>query len=113
MAKRGERTCIVCGKLYEYCPHCGKGKPEEGWRNLYDSKECRSIFRICSDYAFKHITAAEAKSRLSKYNVGDGSGYSEDIRNNIRVINAEAPAKEKKELPFREQKAENGAVKDS
>lgn len=93
MKKRGERNCIVCGKKYEYCPHCGKGKPEEGWRNLYDSEKCKDIFSICSNYAFKHISAAEAKKKLDKYNVGDGSGYSDDIKQNIKDINAEVSAK--------------------
>ena len=96
MKKRGERTCIICGKKYEYCPHCGKGKPQEGWRNLYDSLDCKAIFLICSDFVNKRLSAAEAKQKLEKYDLKDLSTYAEGIRENIKAINAAAPAKKEK-----------------
>ena len=92
MAKRGERYCIVCGTKYEYCPNCGKGNVKDTWKFNYDSEECRDIFKVCSAFAFNHISAEEAKKKLSKYNLSDTSRFKEDIRINISAINA---AKEK------------------
>lgn len=97
---RGERTCIVCGKKYVYCPNCQKGDPNETWRNIYCSEDCRSIFKICNSFAFGHINAEAAKKKLEKYDVADRSKYSEDIRNNLSAIFAaktEAPKKKAEE----------------
>lgn len=104
MAK-GERICVVCGTKYVYCPNCKKGDPKETWRYMYDSNQCRELFRICSDFAHGHINANEAKKRLSKYDLNDTSKYSEDIRRNLSAINASAvaekPAEPKEEKETR------------
>lgn len=87
MAK-GERVCVVCGKKYVYCPNCKQGNPKETWRFMYDSEQCRDIFKACSDFAFGHINAEAAKKRLAKYDLSDVSAYSEDMRRNLSAINA-------------------------
>ena len=105
---RGERTCIVCGTKYVYCPNCKKGYPDETWRYLYDSEECREIYKVCNHFSFGHIDAEEAGRKLEKYNVTDRSKYSEDIRKNLSAIYAakaetskakEAPVEKKEEAP--------------
>lgn len=97
--ERGERTCVVCGKEYIYCPNCKKGNPTETWRFMYDSEECRNIFKICSNFAFGHINAETAKKKLEKYNITDRSKYNDDIRRNLSAIyaaKAETPEEEEK-----------------
>lgn len=88
MATRGERTCVVCGTKYVYCPNCKKGNPDETWRYLYDSEECREIYKVCNHFSFGHIDAEEAGRKLEKYNVTDRSKYSEDIRKSLSAIYA-------------------------
>ena len=98
---RGDRTCIVCGKDYVYCPNCQKGDPNETWRNIYCSEECRGIYKICNSFAFGHTTAEAAKKQLDKYHITDRSKYSEDVRKSLSAIYAaktEAPKVEESAL---------------
>lgn len=98
--QRGERTCVVCGATYVYCPNCKKGDPAETWRFMYDSEECRDIFKICSRFAFGHINAEEAQKKLEKFNITDRTKYAESIRQNLSAIyakKAEAPKEQEKD----------------
>ena len=69
MAKRGERKCLVCGKVYMYCPNCGKGDPKESYKYLYDSSECREISHIIGRYTSGKMTKELAKGALNVYDV--------------------------------------------
>lgn len=71
------KTCIVCGKKYEYCGHCDKGGQETRWKVNYCSENCRDIFDIISKYANNHISIDEAKEKL----VGKDLGI--NIKNSI------------------------------
>lgn len=121
---RGERICVVCGKEYIYCPNCKKGDPNETWRFMYDSEECRDIFKICSNFAFGHINAETAKKKLEKYDVADRSRFSDDIKKNLSAIFAakaenapkkaeakEADAPKKEEAPKKEAEENKGRRK--
>ena len=77
MAKKIFRTCICCGKQYEYCNHCGKA--QEPWKNLYDTLACKEIMNIVSAYNVGRANADKVKAVLDKYNVTDYTKYSEDI----------------------------------
>ena len=108
---RGERTCVVCGTKYIYCPNCKKGDPTETWRYMYDSEECREIFKTCSRFAFGHIDAEAAKKKLDKYDLTDRTKYAEGIRQNLSAIyakKAENPKeKEKPETKEEQESATN------
>jgi len=82
---RGKRKCLVCGKEYTYCPQCGHGDAAETWRYLYDDEKCKQIFRVVSDYAFKHIDKKTAKGRLEALNL-KGMMFTEDIGKQISEI---------------------------
>lgn len=60
------RTCIVCGKEYRYCKSCTKHAKKETWHVLYDSKNCKNISQILTDYDLNRISKEEAKDALSK-----------------------------------------------
>ena len=98
--QRGERTCVVCGATYVYCPNCKKGDPAETWRFMYDSEECRDIFKICSRFAFGHINAEEAQKKLEKFNITDRTKYAESIRQNLNMIDERGNWARPGMLPF-------------
>jgi len=62
---KGQRTCIVCGATYKYCPACDGSKDGETWRFIYDNESCRKVFNIVSDYVNGKMTIAEAKKGLT------------------------------------------------
>jgi hypothetical protein len=66
----GTRTCIICGKTYEFCGKCGgKKKVKDTWKYLYDTKECELIMTILSKYHFGYMTKDEARKALSDLKV--------------------------------------------
>lgn len=109
MAERGERTCAVCGKKYHYCNSCNHTDEKlrkETWRNIYCSENCRSIFKILSDHAFKHIDDKQAKERLEKCDLSKANSFREDLRNQIKMIQAVATSIIKEEVKKPEAKQE-------
>lgn len=64
------KTCIVCGKKYEYCGHCDKSGQENRWKTNYCSENCRDIFNIVSKYVNKHISVDDAKKGLVELDLG-------------------------------------------
>ena len=60
------RTCLTCGKAYEYCGSCPSSLNLPVWKNLFDTENCKTVFETVSDYAQKVITKESAKEKLSK-----------------------------------------------
>jgi len=65
MARKNNRTCIVCAKEYSYCPTCSEDRKKEPWHNIYCCDNCKTIFETASDYLTKVITKEEAKTKFS------------------------------------------------
>ena len=86
MAKRGTRKCIICGKEYVYCPHCGNGSKEETWRYLYDSELCLNVFNVLSKYQFKHITKEEAKAEIEKLEIPKDVKFTGEVKKQVDEI---------------------------
>lgn len=87
--RKFNRICIVCGKNYEYCSHCGKFNPREKWRYLYCSENCREIWKVCNGVENEGLSIAEAKQRLSKCDVPSNDVINKDLVPIIERINKE------------------------
>lgn len=64
-----QKKCIVCGKTYEYCPHCNKGSKNDRWKSSYCSENCRDIFHTCSNFEGKLLSQEEAFNKLNGLNI--------------------------------------------
>ena len=64
-----QRKCIVCGKNYDYCPHCNKGSKNNMWKSSYCSENCRDIFHTCSNFEGKLISQEDAFNKLNSLNI--------------------------------------------
>lgn len=60
------RICLTCGNKYDYCGSCNNNLKLPVWKNIYDTDNCRMIFRTVSDYAQNAITKDVAKNNLLK-----------------------------------------------
>lgn len=80
------RTCIVCGTAYEYCPHCNQYNSDETWRSVYCSEDCRTIFNVCSKYVANKLSASAAKEELKKITIPNNI-ISDGLKKNIEEIN--------------------------
>lgn len=64
MAKN--RTCLLCGQKYSYCPHCDRDKLKPTWYFVFCSDKCNQLDSILSNNTAGHTTLAKAKKEISK-----------------------------------------------
>lgn len=86
MAKNN-RTCIVCGKQYSYCPNCdGIEKPL--WLSIYHSDNCREIFQVINQHQFQHISDEDAIAKLKKLDLSvlDDEFANENIKHKVDFL---------------------------
>ena len=68
-----KRSCWICGKDYDYCPHC---KRAETWKSTTCSTEHYQIHLILQELREGVLTKIEAKQRLK--NIGIDNNYNFD-----------------------------------
>ncbi len=70
MSNIKKRKCILCpSHEYEYCGKCKPKEIVETWRFIFDSENCRDIYKILENYKAKKLSAEEAKKQLDKYTI--------------------------------------------
>lgn len=97
------KTCIVCGKKYEYCGHCDRSSVYQSWRSNYCSENCREVFKVCSDYVGNVINQKDAKAKLVKLDTSM-SNIAKAINQNIKDIMA---YKDKEEIEVNDSEQED------
>ena len=86
MSKRGDRTCYICGKKYNYCPSCGIDSNKPNWYFLTCSETCNEINEILSQHTAGRITDEVAKERLTKIHVENVDIIHEEDRQHVQQI---------------------------
>lgn len=79
-----KRTCVCCGKNYEYCPGCHR-KDQPAWMATFCSEPCKELFNIISAYNVKRISKDVVKNYLSEHNV-DSEKYVGPVRKVIEEV---------------------------
>ena len=82
---RYDRSCILCGKVYEYCNSCSAFQDKPVWMFSYCSEDCKDITSLLTDYIFNKISKEEVKqgiedkdtSRHMQYKGSYGKAYKE------------------------------------
>ena len=100
--KGNKRICICCGKSYEYCPNCSKGKTP--WKINFDTEMCKEVFNAVSAYNMNLINEDGVLKIIDKYNIVDFSSFvdsvakvlrkAKGISSGIKGIKSEEPIKE-------------------
>lgn len=80
MAKKIMKTCIVCGKEYEYCNGCSSYNNMEAWHSIYHDENCRKIFNTAANYHAGLISKEEAIEEFRKCDLTDKSNFKSSIR---------------------------------
>lgn len=84
---RYDRSCILCGKVYEYCNSCSAFQDKPVWMFSYCSEDCKDITSLLTDYIYNKVSKEDAKkiidtkdtSRHMKYRGSYGKAYKEII----------------------------------
>ena len=82
---RYDRSCILCGKVYEYCNSCSAFQDKPVWMFSYCSEDCKDITSLLTDFIYNKISKEDAKkiidtkdtSRHMKYKGSYGRAYNE------------------------------------
>ena len=83
---RGDRKCILDAKQYNYCPHC-RDNPNETWRYLFCSENCRDIYHVLELWVAKKLTSQQARDQLNNYKLPPLDTIKTALRLNIEQIN--------------------------
>lgn len=87
---RYDRSCILCGKVYEYCNSCSAFQDKPVWMFSYCSEDCKDITSLLTDYIYNKVSKEDAKkiidtkdtSRHMKYKGSYGKAYKEIMGEN-------------------------------
>lgn len=86
MAGKNNRTCIICGKNYSYCPTCGADSGKPSWYHIFDSERCNEIYEICVSYRDKVMDIKEAYEKVSKLDLSDLENFASSTKRQIEEI---------------------------
>ena len=96
------RTCIVCGRKYEYCSSCKEHSMLEPWHSIFHDNNCREIFNAVSMY--EKDSDEVIKSKLDKCDLSNKNNFHKNIINvidklyssekNIEIITEETVVEE-------------------
>ena len=102
---RYDRSCILCGKVYEYCNSCSAFQDKPVWMFSYCSEDCKDITSLLTDFIYNKISKEEVKqaieskdtSRHMQYKGSYGKAYNE-IMNEIDSEDIDEKTIEDKEI---------------
>lgn len=83
---RDERTCVICGTHYSYCPNCVDYNSQPRWKFLFHDKNCHDIYRILNDYGAGMITKDQARDRLKSIDLSNLNDFRKDFQDQIKDI---------------------------
>ena len=87
MGKKNNRTCIICGKNYTYCPVCNSGDANKPtWYFIFDGQNCHDIYEVCTQYRDGEIDAITAYEKISKLDISNIKDFYEATRIQIEEI---------------------------
>ena len=87
MGKKNNRTCIICGKNYTYCPVCNSGDANKPtWYFIFDGQNCHDIYEVCTQYRDGEIDAKVAYEKISKLDISNIKDFYEATRIQIEEI---------------------------
>ena len=61
---RYDRSCILCGKVYEYCNSCSAFQDKPVWMFSYCSEDCKDITSLLTDFIYNKISKEEVKQSI-------------------------------------------------
>ena len=103
---RYDRSCILCGKVYEYCNSCSAFQDKPVWMFSYCSEDCKDITSLLTDFIYNKISKEEVKqaiegkdtSRHMQYKGSYGKAFKEIMDEIDSEDINEKEAEEKKDI---------------
>jgi len=100
-----DRTCVVCGKHYEYCTNCDRFLNYPTFMTMYCSKECVDLFDVLSSFEAGQTSKEDAQKVLQGMDQNKMKMLKNSMANSYKKIMAEeakpVKAEEKKSEPVK------------
>ena len=94
-----DRTCVVCGKHYEYCTNCDRFLNYPTFMTMYCSKECVDLFDVLSRFEAGQTSKEDAQKVLQGMDQNKMKMLKNSMANTYKKIIAEdEPAKIEEEV---------------
>lgn len=84
-----DRTCVVCGKHYEYCTNCDRFLNYPTFMTMYCSKECVDLFDILSRFEAGQTSKEDAQKVLQGMDQNKMKMLKNSMANSYKKIMAE------------------------
>lgn len=92
-----DRTCVICGKHYEYCTNCDRFLNYPAYMAMYCSQECVDLFNVLSSFEAGQTSKEDAKKVLQGMDQSKMKMLKNSIANSYKKIMAEESKTEEKE----------------
>ena len=84
-----DRTCVVCGKHYEYCTNCDRFRNYPTFMTMYCSKECVDLFDVLSRFEAGQTSKEDAQKVLQGMDQNKMKMLKNSMANTYKKIIAE------------------------
>ena len=84
-----DRTCVVCGKHYEYCTNCDRFLNYPTFMTMYCSKECVDLFDVLSSFEAGQTSKEDAQKVLQGMDQSKMKMLKNSMANTYKKIIAE------------------------
>lgn len=86
MAKKNNKTCLICSKQYTYCNTCGEYRHLPIFMVTFCGQNCLDIYNILSGYEGGEIDKNTAKNELESLDTSRHMYYSGSFKNSFNKI---------------------------
>lgn len=108
---RYDRSCILCGKVYEYCNSCSAFQDKPVWMFSYCSEDCKDITSLLTDYIYNKVPKEDAKKIIDTKNTSRHMNYKGSYGKAYKEIMGEIDS-EKEEIGEEKEVVKEDVIKD-
>lgn len=109
---RYDRSCILCGKVYEYCNSCSAFQDKPVWMFSYCSEDCKDITSLLTDYIYNKVSKEDAKKIIDTKNTSRHMNYKGSYGKAYKEIMGETDSENKIEDSIKNEEIKTDIVKD-
>lgn len=86
MSRKNTRTCLICGKEYEYCASCRGIQAADYWKLAWCSENCKAISSILANVEAHQLSTNDARTQLGKCDLTKIATFVAKPKTNINNI---------------------------
>ena len=111
---RYDRSCILCGKVYEYCNSCSAFQDKPVWMFSYCSEDCKDVTSLLTDFIYNKISKEEVKQAIESKDTSRHMQYKGSYGKAYKKIMGEIDSKDVDEevIEKKDEEIKQDVVKD-